>query len=88
MSATSLLNLVIDEDVQNLLDHPTIREDSADLERAISKERAAEIIHAVLWAYSSRAGSFASAYALTAMFDAIGLESWTYKQQPSERESR
>jgi hypothetical protein len=88
VSATSLLNLVLAEDVDKLLQHPTLREDSADLERAMSKDKAAEIIHAVLWAYSSRAGSFASAYAFDALFEAIGLESWVFKRPgtPGEKE--
>jgi hypothetical protein len=67
VSATSLLHAVLAEDVGKLLQHPTLREDSSDLERAMSKEKAAEIILAVLWAYSSRAGSFASCYAFDAL---------------------
>ena len=75
----SLLNGMLAADVEKLLSNEALREDSPDLQRAISKDTAMAVIHAALWAYSSRAGSTASAYAMSHLYDALGLETWTFK---------
>lgn len=66
----SLLNAMMAHDIEKLLTDEHIST-YADDERALRKETASAIIHAVLWAYSSRSGSFASCYAFEAMTDAL-----------------
>lgn len=58
--------------------------DLPDAERAFSREKTAAIIHAALWAHSARSGSTASAYAINSLFEAIGLETWTFKKRPTQ----
>lgn len=75
----SLLNATLAEDVEKLLANPALREDAPDLVRAMSKDQAASVIHAALWAYSCRSDSFAACYAMDALYNALGLATWTFK---------
>ncbi len=84
----SLLNVTMAEKVEALLTDPAIREDAPDLVRAMDKGTALSVIHAVLWAYSSRSGSFASCYAYDALYNALGLETWTFKKPTDETEAK
>lgn len=84
--AWSLLNAMLAEKVKALLDDPHIR-DCMDGERAMSRETAEAAVHAIIWAHSSRSGSTASAYALSNLYDVLGLETWTYKDQSPEPQS-
>jgi len=76
----SLLNNVMAEKVEALLNDEHIRQSLEDGQRALPREEALAVIHAALWAYSSRKGSTASAYAMTNMYEALGLETWTFKE--------
>lgn len=76
----SLLNNVMAEKVEALLNDEHIRQSLDDGQRALSREEALAVIHAALWAYSSRQGSTASAYAMKNMFDALHLDTWTFKE--------
>ncbi len=75
----SLFNGEIATAVTALLDHKAVRHDLMDEERAMKREQCLAVIHAALWAYTSRAGSTASAYAFQNLYDALGIESWTFK---------
>lgn len=77
----SLLNVMLAEKVETLLSDPNVRQNVADDERALTKAQAENLIHAVLWAHSSRAGSTASAYAMHNLFETLGLETWTFKKR-------
>lgn len=77
----SLLNIMLAGKVESLLTDKNVRQNVKDDERALTKAQAENLIHAVLWAYSSRAGSTASAYAMRNLFDTLGLETWTFKPQ-------
>lgn len=79
---TSLLNVMLHKDVEQLLTHELL-DDLPDAERAFSREKTAAIIHAALWACSARSGSTASAYAINSLFEAMGLETWTFKKRPT-----
>ena len=66
----SLLNYESAEDVNALLDkvkdyYPP------DVKRAMTREKAASIIHACLWAYAAREDSLAGAYAWIALDGAL-----------------
>jgi hypothetical protein len=78
--AVSLLNVLIDEKVLALLDDGLLRDDLKDDERGFSRAEVAAVIHAALWMHSARSGSFACAYAMDALFQAIGLKTWTFKE--------
>lgn len=80
---SSLLNLMLSEDVERLLKHELL-DGLSDAERAFSREKTAAIIQAALWAHSARSGSTASAYAINSLFDAMGLETWTFKKRPAQ----
>lgn len=75
----SLLNATLADDVEKLFANPGLREDSPELVRAMSKEQAESVIHAALWAYSCRSDSFAACYAMDALYNALGLATWTFK---------
>lgn len=77
----SLLNVMLAEKVESLLSDPNIRQNVEDGERALTKAQAENLIHSILWAHSSRAGSTASAYAMSNLFDTLGLETWTFKKR-------
>jgi len=79
----SLLNVMLAEKVEALLTDPNVRQNVTDDERALTKAQAESLIHAVLWAYSSRAGSTASAYAMNNLFETLRLETWTFKPRAS-----
>lgn len=79
----SLLNAVMAKDVEEILASEHLRPELTDDERAMKKEECLAVIHAALWAYSSRAGSTASAYAFSNLYDALGLESWKFKERPT-----
>jgi hypothetical protein len=80
----SLFNGMIATEVAALLDHEHVRHDLKDEERAMSREQCLAVIHGALWAYTSRAGSTASAYAFHNLYDSLNLESWTFKESPSD----
>lgn len=82
--AWSLLNAMLAGKVEALLTDPNVRQNVEDGERAMSKQTAENLIHAVLWAYSSRSGSTASAYAMNNLFETLGLETWTYKKRGAD----
>jgi hypothetical protein len=66
----SLLNVLMADRVKALLEAPDLA-GFADEERSMSKETATLIIHAVLWAYGARGGSFASCYAYDGLAEAL-----------------
>lgn len=80
---TSLLNVMIARDVAKLFEHEAVRDDTPDDRRMMSRKEAEDVIHAALWAYACRSDSTAGAYAKYALFQALGLESWTFKK-PTE----
>lgn len=67
---TSLLNVMMADQVKALLEAPELST-YPDEERAMSKDTALSIVHGVLWAYSTRSGSFASAYAYDSLAAAL-----------------
>jgi len=71
------------DDVEKLLDNELLQDGTPDGERAFSRAKCLEIIHATLWAHGARSGSTASAYAIHSLFDALGLESWSFKEPES-----
>ena len=68
----SLFNEELEPAVNALLDSVS-REAEDDFKPAMSREKCEGVIHAALWAYVSRAGSTASGYALSNLFDLLGL---------------
>jgi hypothetical protein len=75
----SLANVVAADAVAALLKKPS-EYNIPDYERALCRADAEAIIHAALWAYGVRSGSFASAYAFENLYNALGLASWTFKE--------
>lgn len=67
----SLLNQIVAKQVEDFLTSEPIRQDLRDDERMMGREEALRIIHATLWAYSSRGGDFSGCYALSALADAL-----------------
>lgn len=67
----SLLNTMVAASVEALLTQEPVRQDLRDDERMMPREEALRIIHATLWAYSSRGGDFSGAYAISALADAL-----------------
>ncbi len=67
----SLLNTMVAASVESLLTQEPVRQDLRDDERMMSRDEALRIIHATLWAYSSRGGDFSGAYAMSALADAL-----------------
>jgi hypothetical protein len=67
----SLLNAVVAKQVEALLDAEPVRQDLRDDERMMARDEALRIIHATIWAYSSRGGDFSGCYALSALADAL-----------------
>lgn len=67
----SLLNSMVAKSVESLLMQEPVRQDLRDDERMMSRDEALRIIHATLWAYSSRGGDFSGAYAMSALADAL-----------------
>jgi hypothetical protein len=80
----SILNAMMHSKIEALFADEALRADERGLVRAMSKDDAMSVIHAALWAYSSRAGSTASAYAFINIYDALGLETWTFKKNQAE----
>ena len=78
--AWSLLNAQIAPSVTALLDEiDKGNEGRPDMEnRAMPRERAESIIHACLWAYSSRSSDFAGAYAMDAFANSVGKDLATW----------
>jgi len=81
----SLLNSMVADKVDALLANELLA-GLQDGERALTKAQATAVIHAALWAYSARSGSFASAYAMDNLFHVLELETWTFKQQVPQPE--
>lgn len=81
---TSLLNVMIAQDVAKLFEHAAIDDALPDDQRMMSRAEAEAVIHAVFWAYSCRNSSTSGAYAKLALFDALGLETWKFKKRPTE----
>jgi hypothetical protein len=79
----SLLNHHLADSVITLLDQANEGNENREAmeHRAMSREQAANIIHAVLWAYSSRSSDFAGAYAMRAFQHSVGekLTDWLVK---------
>jgi hypothetical protein len=67
----SLLNSMVAERVEAFLTQEPIRQDLRDDERMMCRDQALRTIHAVLWAYSSRASDFSGCYAMTALAEAL-----------------
>lgn len=67
----SLLNEVVAQRVEDFLTSEPIRQDLRDDERMMTREQALRVIHATLWAYSSRACDFSGCYAMSALADAL-----------------
>jgi len=67
----SLLNAMVAKRVEELLTQEPVRQDLRDDERMMPRDEALRIIHATLWAYSSRGGDFSGCYALSALADAL-----------------
>jgi hypothetical protein len=77
----SLLNAMLDEQVSNLVSAAkALGTSEDDSKRMLSEAQAEAAIHAILWAYGSRAGSFAGGYAWTSLMLALGLVSYTFKE--------
>ncbi len=83
MMAWSLANVIAAEAVNKLLDDADSIGTSAP-ERDMPREVAASVIHAALWAYGSRAGSTAGAYAMSNLMDALGIKRWSFKEDWSD----
>ena len=75
--AWSLFNALIAEQVNALLDEAG-KDYGPEVERFMSRDQAASVIHAALWAHGSRASSTAGVYAMMNLFEAIGLKNWTF----------
>lgn len=67
-NVASLLNAMLSADVSALLDKV---DGPPESERALSRERTEQIIHAALWAHGVRGGSFASCFAFEALQEAV-----------------
>jgi hypothetical protein len=81
--AWSLLNHMVADKVEELLkahddDYPP------DVKRWYTREQAAAIIHAAIWAYSVREGSTAGCYAASNLFDALGLKWQCFDEKTAE----
>lgn len=87
----SLLNAMVAERVEALLTQEPVRQDLRDDERMMPHDQALRVIHATLWAYSSRGSDFAGCYAMSALADALAdrlpvlehLKTWG-QEQPVE----
>lgn len=77
--AWSLLNHMIADKVNDLLD---TQKDAYGPEetRFFSRETAAAIIHAAVWAHGCRESSTAAVYAASNLFNALGLKGWTFDE--------
>ena len=87
--AVSLLNVLSNDRVQELLNHiDEGNEGREDMERrAMSRETASSIIHACLWAYSARPTDTAGGYAWLSLWEALGInifESTIVKATPRD----
>lgn len=83
--ATPLLHYHTHDPVIALLDAVDAMGTSApDDDRFYSREKAAALIQAVLWAYGSRKSSTAGAMAAMEMFHALGLKTWTFDEKEAQ----
>lgn len=73
------MNHEITDKVEALLDECSTFY-SPDVERFYSREQTEAIIHAALLGYASRRDSTAAAYGANQLFEALGLEDWTFKK--------
>lgn len=78
--AWSLLNSMLAERVNAILDEAG-QHYGPEQERAMSRDKASQVIHAALWAHSSRIDGTAGAYAHLNLFHALGLKGWTFDDE-------
>lgn len=78
--AWSLLNGIIADKVNALLDE---QKDAypPEVKRFLTREQTEAIIHAAIWAHASREDSTAACYAMTNLYDALGLKWWTFSEE-------
>lgn len=81
--AWSLLNHMIAEKVDALLDEAG-QNYGPEQARALDRDVAAAVIHAALWAHSSRVDGTAGAYAMHNLFMALKLKNWTFDDEEAD----
>jgi hypothetical protein len=85
MMAWSLYNHMIADQVKALLDaSDEDNKDRADFTPSMEREKAENAIHAILWAYSSRAGDTAAGYAWLNLWRALGVDWTSLKHLPAD----
>jgi hypothetical protein len=78
--AWSLLNLNTAMQVDDLL-KPLDDNYGPEVERALPRDKALAVIHAAIWAYASREGSTASAYAFLNLMEALDIKAWSFHEE-------
>jgi len=89
--AWSMLNLHYAETIKNLLDDiEKSNEGRPEFTPSIPREQVESIIHALIWAMSSRSSDFASAYAFDALANAIGIDlaNWIIKKHEFDQKCK
>jgi hypothetical protein len=85
----SLHNLLHTKQVSDLLDAATEgNEARVNFTPALDREKAEQIIHAVIWAACCRSSDFAAAYAFDALYHALGDDTVRWLHDRMEFEKR